>query len=120
MLWVGYYPCPQSTTGMYAPLVSQYFIVKQLRLILRQKLEAIIMAQFSTGPGHEKVFAGEYELFDNATVLTRDNFGDTGLLPGMSITMAIIVGQYGELVRCPRPDCKSLAFATSPNGGKIW
>jgi|SRR2546430_17617125 hypothetical protein len=89
-------------------------------LKLTQKLEAVITAQFSTGPGQEKVFAGEYELFDNDTVLSQDDFKNAPLLPGMSITMAIVVGQYGELARCPRPGCKSLSFVASPKGGKIW
>lgn len=78
------------------------------------------MAQFRTGPGHEKVFAGEFELYQNDEVLRQDNFKSTGLLPGMSITMAIIVGQYGEPLRCPKPDCKSSLFVPSPKGGKVW
>jgi len=90
----------------------------ELKLI--QKLEAVINAQFSTGPGQEKVFSGEYELYNNDIVLSQDDFKNTPLLPGMSITMAIVVGQYGELPRCPRPDCKSLSFVASPKGGKTW
>jgi hypothetical protein len=81
------------------------------------------MAQFSTGLGHDKVFSGEYELFnsvDSETVLSRDNFTNVGLVPGMSITMAIIIGQYGELGRCPRTDCKSRSFIDGPMGGKSW
>jgi hypothetical protein len=89
-------------------------------LNLTQKLEAVIIAQFSTGPGQEKVFSGEYELFKDDTVLSQDDFRNTPLLPGMSITMAIVIGQYGELARCPRPDCKSFCFVASPKGGKIW
>lgn len=86
------------------------------------KVEAVIMAQFSTGPGHEKVFAGEYELYDSVsgTTLSRDEYTDSPLLPGMMITMAIIIGQYAELERCPRPDCTSLKFVTAPMGARAW
>jgi hypothetical protein len=81
------------------------------------------MAQFSIGLGHDKVFSGEYELFnsvDSETVLSRDSFTNVGLVPGMSITMVIIIGQYGELGRCPRTDCKSRSFIDGPMGGKSW
>ncbi|MCJ1422765.1 hypothetical protein MMC29_000645 [Sticta canariensis] len=87
-----------------------------------EKVEAVIMAQFSTGPGHEKVFAGEYELYDSisGTTLSRDEYTDSPFFPGMTITMAIIIGQYAELERCPRPDCRSLEFVAAPMGSRAW
>jgi hypothetical protein len=81
------------------------------------------MAQFSTGLGHDKVFSGEYELFNNIDSeidLSRDNFTNVGLVPGMNITMAIIIGQYGESGRCPRTDCKSRSFIDGAMGGNPW
>lgn len=83
------------------------------------KVEAVIMAQFSSGPGHEKVFAGEYELYDSVsgTTVSRDEYMGSPFLPGMTITMAIVIGQYAELERCPQPDCRSLKFVTAP---MIW
>ncbi|OCK74274.1 hypothetical protein K432DRAFT_430119 [Lepidopterella palustris CBS 459.81] len=86
------------------------------------KVESIIVAHFSTGSGHAKVAAGEYELFDplnRSEVISKSNF--TGLRPGMSLTMAFIIGRYshalGGFERCPRPSCQSSAF-TSSDGGK--
>ncbi len=44
------------------------------------------------------------------------------LTPGLSITMAIIYGQYdtGRLNRCPRLDCRSTKVARHDSGGLIW
>lgn len=70
-------------------------------LMRTQKLEAIIQVQFRTGPGSAKVKSGDYELFD------ASNFGvaispSQGLIPGMRITMVIVVGRYGDYRRrCP-------------------
>ena len=40
----------------------------------------------------------------------------------MSITMAIIVGQYGEksLARCPRIGCSSVRAVSSESWGMTW
>src|SRR5450432_2535719 len=75
------------------------------------------------GPGSDKVASGEYELFntlDNSRILSRSEF--EGLTPGMSITMAIIVGQYGErsLDQCPRIGCKSIRIVPNGAGGRTW
>ncbi|KAH7401764.1 hypothetical protein DE146DRAFT_440850 [Phaeosphaeria sp. MPI-PUGE-AT-0046c] len=86
------------------------------------KLEAIIFAQFASGPGTDKVKAGEYELFDP---LNRNQNITKGasqpLRPGMSITMAFIIGKYGhnfsEGDRCLRPGCLSREFR-SPDGNE--
>lgn len=86
------------------------------------KIEGIILAHFSTGPGHAKVAAGEYELFDpldSSGVISKSSFD--GLRPGMSLTMAFIIGRYSHAFsgneRCPRPGCRSSAFTLS-DGGK--
>ncbi|KAH8702654.1 hypothetical protein GQ44DRAFT_764431 [Phaeosphaeriaceae sp. PMI808] len=85
------------------------------------KVEAIIIAHFSTGPGHAKVAVGEYELFDpldSSEIISESNFN--GLRPGMSLTMALIIGQYshafGGNERCPRPGCRSSTFTLSDGG----
>ena len=90
---------------------------------LVQKLEAIVMAQFNNGPGYKKICAGEYELFntlDSSQIIFRAENGV--LTPGLSITMAIIVGQYhsARSNRCPRPGCKSDKFTSNASGGKTW
>ena len=81
------------------------------------------MAQFDNGPGYKKICAGEYELFntlDSSQIISRAE--SEALTPGLSITMAIIVGQYhyGNFNRCPRPGCKSDSFTSNESGGKTW
>ena len=88
-----------------------------------QKLEAIIIAQFKNGPGYRKIRAGEYELFntlDSSQVFSPAE--NEVLTPGMSVTMAIIVGKYylGHSDRCPKPGCKSEKFIGDQSGRKIW
>lgn len=92
-------------------------------LTVPQTFEAIILEQFKAGPGCKKICAGEYELFntfDSTQIICGSEF--QGLTPGMSITMAIVVGLYdgGSLERCPRPGCKSVKFTPSEAGGKTW
>ena len=71
----------------------------------------MIQAQFKRGPGHTKVRSREYELYDGT-------FADIALIkeqsfcpiPGMSIIMAFIIGQYAGSEHCPRLGCKSQSF----------
>jgi len=79
--------------------------------------------QFSSGYAGQKVGAGEYELFytlDTKQVVSRAE--NEFLTPGMSITMAIIVGQYdvGRLDRCPRPGCQSDKIVRKESGELTW
>ncbi|KAF2835247.1 hypothetical protein M501DRAFT_942486 [Patellaria atrata CBS 101060] len=88
------------------------------------KLRAVLVEQFRNGPGYEKVLAGEFELF-NSMDSTQDISGHEDsetLIPGMRITMAIIIGQYDwrGSNRCPRPGCKSTTFEPHKGGGSSW
>lgn len=88
-----------------------------------KKLEAIILEQFQDGLGHQKVRAGEYELFnslDSSQIVDRSV--EEPLTPGLAITMAIIIGLYesGPLNRCPRPECRSTNVTQKEAGGIIW
>jgi hypothetical protein len=85
-------------------------------------MQAVIRDRFSSGPGHEKVQAGEYELFctkDSSQLITEETAGL--LRPGSNITMAMLVGiyVYKEDV-CPRPGCVSKDLSTSRDGGMTW
>ncbi|RMJ14835.1 hypothetical protein CDV36_005458 [Fusarium kuroshium] len=87
------------------------------------KVHAIIVDHFSTGPGSDKVKAEEYLLFntlDSSQILLQRH--TESLIPGMSITMAFIIGRYGlhTLSRCPRIGCKSTKVVASDAGGKFW
>lgn len=88
-----------------------------------KKLEALIEDQLRDGLGHQKVSAGEYELFNSfdsskAIILSDDQ----SLTPGMAITMAIVYGYYesGPLSHCPRPDCRTNRVMPNEAGGMSW
>ena len=92
-------------------------------VLCSKKLEAIIGDQFSDGLGHQKVAAGEYELFNSFDSSMAVNLSeDHSLTPGMAITMAIVYGYYGSgpLSRCPRPDCRSRRVVPNEAGGMSW
>lgn len=81
------------------------------------------MDHFSTGPGSDKVKAEEYLLFnslDSSQIVLQAR--TEGLMPGMSITMAFIIGRHGPntLGNCPRAGCVSKKIKTSEAGGKFW
>ncbi|CZR59947.1 uncharacterized protein PAC_09842 [Phialocephala subalpina] len=86
------------------------------------KVHAIIADQFSAGPGSNKVKAGEYLLFnslDSSKILLQPH--TESLIPGMSITMALIIGRYGSITLdgCPRIGCVSRNIEASEAGGKF-
>ena len=83
-------------------------------------LRAIISFRFRNTPGSEKVLANEYEIFDTSdTTRTLCEPSFWGLIPGMKITMAFIIGRYDidPLEECPRPGCRSRKFNKVHAGG---
>ena len=121
MQWAGSFRFRLNTTGMHVhPCLAQSLYLPNLSL---QKVEAIIIAQFENGPMHKKICAGEYELFntfDSSQIVSR--IDSEALTPGLSVTMAIIIGMYDSMntKRCPRPGCKSTDFISKESGGKMW
>ena len=124
--WQTVAPCPdlrhtwfqspvklEDALGRILPIPSEYDY---------SKVEAIIKAHFKDGPGRQKVLAGSYELFDarnSNRVISGSSW--TGLIPGMSIKMAIILEQpFSEAEGCPMPHCGSQTFSTRPEGGNLW
>ena len=91
--------------------------------MLGQKINAIILDQFKVGPGHDKVSCGEYELFNSIDAKQPLSDSELGMLiPGMSITMAFVIGIYEQqpLKKCPRPGCPTRQFTTLASGGRRW
>ena len=90
-----------------------------------EALDAEIRSRFQKGPGKTEVMAGDFELFNakNADqVLTVSD--SNGLLPGMSINMAIVLEndekEFAEGAKCPMPHCNSRTFVEAVGGGRIW
>ncbi|KAH0562695.1 hypothetical protein GP486_002638 [Trichoglossum hirsutum] len=102
----------EDALGRIIPVPSEYSY---------STLEAIIKDRFKTGPGRLQVLNGEYEIFNtkDSKQLISDTEG-ASLLPGMSITMAIIIEQHPSKSKCcPNPQCSSRAFVKEPGGGNI-
>ena len=87
-----------------------------------EALNAEIKARFKHGPGKTEVMAGDFEIFnakDSDQVLTAS--GPNGLLPGMSVNMAIVLEkEYESSDECPMPRCASRSFMNAVGGGRIW
>ena len=87
-----------------------------------EALDTEIRSRFKKGPGKIEVKAGDFELFNakNAKhVLTITD--DNGLLPGMSINMAIVLEkEFAEGDKCPMPHCISKTFVEAVGGGRTW
>lgn len=82
-------------------------------------LEAVIRQRFKDGPGSWEVRAGNYEYFQ--TTNSNRVFSDsTRLLPGSSITMAIIVTSPALDEVCPMPRCESIQTTKCSGGGRTW
>ena len=77
--------------GVGASCVSDLLRTRKIR----QKINAIILDQFKSGPGCEKVLCGGYELFNTIDSRQRLSTSDLeALVPVMSITMAFVIGLY--------------------------
>ena len=87
-----------------------------------EALNTEIRSRFKKGPGKTEVMAGDFELLNakNAKhVLTISD--DIGLLPGMSINMAIVLEKkFAEGDKCPMPRCNSKTFVEAVGGGRTW
>ncbi|SLM40482.1 hypothetical protein LPUS_11299 [Lasallia pustulata] len=122
--WQTVAPCPdlrhtwfqdpvklEDALGRILPIPSEYGY---------SKVEAIIRDQFKVGPGSQKVLDGNYELLDarNSRVISGSAW--TGLIPGMSIKMAIVLEQlFIDADCCPMSHCYSQTLLTLPEGGNV-
>jgi hypothetical protein len=83
-------------------------------------LEAVIKQRCKTGPGSLEVRAGNYEYFrtNNSNAVLSNS---TRLLPGTSITMAIVVTHPALMNEaCPMLRCDSTQTAKCSGGGRTW
>jgi hypothetical protein len=83
-------------------------------------LNNIVKHRFTDGPGSSEVEAGNYEL-SNTKNSQQVISANMWLLPGTSITMAILVRgpKFGH-EECPMPRCRSIRTTIAPGGGRLW
>lgn len=83
-------------------------------------LDSIIKHRFSEGPGSREVSVGNYEYL-NAIDRNKVISAGVRLVPGSSITMAILVSKpESSHQRCPMPCCGSNISTAALGGGRIW
>jgi hypothetical protein len=103
----------EDALGRIFPVPSEYSL---------EELELIIQHRFREGPGHSQVAAENYELFNtknNKQII--DSTSRLALLPGRSITMAILIGHESASDQiCPAPRCHSEKTRVIAEGGRIW
>jgi hypothetical protein len=101
----------EDALGFKFPVPSEYEF---------ELLNTIIKHRFREGPRSDEVKEGEYELFMTkapASVLSPG----TRLLPGVAITMAIVIHQATASDEvCPMPRCGSDQVIAMPGGGRTW
>ncbi|KAL9614304.1 MAG: hypothetical protein Q9167_001187 [Letrouitia subvulpina] len=107
-------PCRfEDALGRVLPVPSEYSF---------SQLQAIISDQFRTGPGRENVLFGEYELFNRLDTSQRLSGSELdGLVPGMDITMAFVIGRSVSHAMniCPRPKCLAQENMPVKAGGRV-
>ena len=126
MLWDTFFPLLSSSTSRLTTIICDVNIADTA-----QNLKAFIISRFVTKrggkylPGHEKVAAGDYEIFDTVDpqrTITKEIYST--LAPGHAITMAVIVGRYSSPFSiqsiCPRPDCNSRSIQPHRHGDLCW
>ncbi|KAF8863037.1 hypothetical protein BDZ45DRAFT_147381 [Acephala macrosclerotiorum] len=79
------------------------------------KVMTIIQTQFRAGWGGAKVRSGEFELYENGSPCFISSETFDRLLPGSTVTMFIIIGQYAGSARCTPPlSRKGVRFQGAP------
>ncbi|KAF4613369.1 hypothetical protein G7Y89_g15518 [Cudoniella acicularis] len=82
-------------------------------------VEAVIRARFQEGRGKRLVEKGQWQLLDARNTRKDIDKSSWEYIPGMNITMVIIIPQINGKICCPRPDCLSTAYLKAPGGGNI-
>jgi hypothetical protein len=83
-------------------------------------MEGALRGKFQKGRGKRLVERDQWQLFDSTnprTVFSAENWEP---IPGMKITMAMIIPQSDDMMVCPRLNCASKLYTDALGGGKIW
>ena len=85
-------------------------------------LNAKIRSRFKKGPSNTEVIARDFKLFSTKNTRQVLTISDgNGLLPGISINMAIVLKkEFAEGNKCPKPHYTSKTFVDTIGGGRIW
>lgn len=83
-------------------------------------IEGLVQGKFQSGRGKNLVERGHWQLIDSTN--TKNIFSPENWepIPGMKITVAMIIPQRSEDVLCPRFNCPSSSYTDALGGGKNW
>jgi len=83
-------------------------------------VEGLLRGKFLHGRGRQFVEENQWQLFDpsdSQKVFSRESWEP---IPGMKITMALILQSTYYRMCCPRLDCHSEMYMNATGGGKHW
>lgn len=83
-------------------------------------VEGALRGKFRDGRGKALVERNQWQLFDSTNTQHVFYSHNWDPLPGMEITMAMIIPQQDDNFICPKLDCKSNEFKKALAGGQNW
>jgi hypothetical protein len=83
-------------------------------------MEGAVRGKFLTGPGRALVEKNQWQLLDSTNKWKIFSPNNWDPIPGMNITMAMLVPQKDDSILCPRLNCPSNSYTDAVGGGKIW
>jgi hypothetical protein len=83
-------------------------------------VEGVIRGKFESGRGQSLVKRNQWQLFDSADANTIFSESNWEPVPGMRITMAMIIPQLDKEMSCPNLNCASKYYKDALGGGKTW
>lgn len=83
-------------------------------------VEAVVRARFREGRGKRLVEKNQWQLLDPRNTRRHIDADTWEFIPGMKITMAMVIPQIDQNMRCLRPGCPSTAYLKAPGDGSIW
>lgn len=83
-------------------------------------MEGALRGKFQNGRGKSLVERNRWQLFDSTNTQHIISPVNWEPIPGMKITMAMIIPQNDNIVVCPRLNCISTSFHMAMGGGQVW
>lgn len=83
-------------------------------------MEGAVRGKFKNGRGKKLVERNQWQLFDPSDPRILFSAENWEPVPGMKITMAMIIPQSDDEMVCPRLNCTSKLYTDALGGGKNW
>ena len=83
-------------------------------------VEAVVRAKFREGRGSRLVKQNQWQLLDTRNTHRQITSERWEFVPGLKITMALVLPQVATRMQCPRPGCASISYTEALGGGYNW